>query len=98
MAIKIILSSAAMGDVDELDFGCWARYVAERIDEATGVEVAEVDQQRFGEAGEDQISGATEEQRETLRRWLSVDGWDAFCGQGGPWEKMRAEAEAAAAV
>jgi hypothetical protein len=96
MAITIILSSAAMGDVDELDFDLWTRYVSEHVDEATGAEVAEVHQFRFGEPGPDRIDGATEEQRETLRRWLSVDGWDSFCGQGGPWETMRAETERAA--
>lgn len=96
MGIKITLSSAAMGDVDELDFDLWARFVAEQIDEATGIEVVEVDQARFGEAGEDRIDGATEEQRQVLRSWLSVDGWDVFCGQGGPWETMRAKAEKAA--
>jgi len=87
--IKITLSSAAMGDMtDDRDFDLWARYVTENVTESTGVEVAEVDQYRFGEAGEDAITGADEDERETLRRWLSVDGWEAFCS--GAWQAMAA--------
>lgn len=86
--IKVTLSSANMGDMtDERDFDLWARYVAETIDDATGLTV-EVDQARFGDAGEDVISGATEDERETLRTWLSVTGWEAFCS--GPWQAMAA--------
>lgn len=85
MAIKITLSSAAMGDVNEADFDAWARYVAEHVDEGAGIEVAEVDQMRFGEAGEDGIIGATTEEREAIRTWLSVDGWAAFCADDSAW-------------
>ncbi len=85
--IKITLSSAAMGDVSEADFDAWAAWVADHIDEATGIQVGEVDQFRFGDADEDQITGATEEQRATLRTWLSVDGWAAFCADDSAWPK-----------
>lgn len=84
--IQIILSSANLGDMtDERDFDLWARYVAETIDAATGL-VCEIDQAAFGDAGADQIRGATDDERETLRRWLSVDGWEAFCA--GSWQAM----------
>lgn len=86
MAIRIMLSSADMGDVDERDFDLWTRYVAENVESATGVD-AEVEQGRFGDAGEDVISGATEAQRDLLLSWLSVHGWEAFCA--GPWDEMR---------
>jgi hypothetical protein len=88
--IWITLSSANMGDnVDERDFDLWAKYVAETIDEAVGFEIHEVDQARFGEAGEDWITGATAEETEIIRRWLAVDGWEAFCS--GAWQAMAAE-------
>ena len=83
MAIEIILSSANLGpEADEAFFDAWASYVAEHVDEACGVD-ATVDQCRFGEAGEDSISGASEDERETIRQWLSVDGWEAFCAAQG---------------
>jgi hypothetical protein len=96
MAIEIVLSSANMGDVDETDFDLWRRFVAGRIDDAMGFEVEAVSQRRFGEVGNDCVYGGTEEQREAIRSWLSHDGWDEFCGQGGPWETMRREHDAAA--
>jgi hypothetical protein len=90
--IKIILSSANMGDVDEVDFDCWASFVCDSIDEALGIEVRSVEQFRFGE-GADIISGATDEQEEEIRRWLGHEGWDAFCGE--EWNKRRAARDAA---
>lgn len=92
--VKIVLSSANMGDVDEDDFDIWAGYVADSIDDALGFEVESVDQQRFGEAGDDIVTGGTQEQREAVRQWLKVAGWESFCGQGGPWETRRAELNA----
>lgn len=89
--ITVTLSSANMGDVDETDFDLWARYVADNIEDATGIE-CQIEQHRYGE-GEDEIEAYGEE-RETLRRWLSTDGWNAFCGEA--WETMRAEHDAAA--
>lgn len=93
--IEIVLSSANMGDVDEDDFDIWAGYVADEIDAAMGFEVKAVDQQRFGESGEDIVTGGSAEQRAAVRQWLKVGGWDAFCGQGGPWETRRAALAAA---
>ncbi len=90
--IKVVLSAANMGDVDELDFDIWAKFVTENIDEKTGIEVAEVEQFRFGEPGGDLITGATEEQNDRLSTWIRVDGWELFCGE--TWNTMRAEAEA----
>lgn len=92
MAIEITLSSANMGDVDELDFDLWSRYVADNLEAATGID-AVLDQARFGETGADRISGATEAEHVAIRQWLGVDGWESFCGE--TWTRMRAEAERA---
>lgn len=86
MAIKIILSAANMGNLaDEADFDAWAAFVCEHVDEACGVFVADVDQLRFGDAGPDRVTGATEEQTETILSWLAHDGWDAFCADASAW-------------
>ncbi len=81
MTIKIMLSAANMGpQTTEADFDAWAGYVCNHIDEAMGFEVADVDQFRFiGGAGGDRIDGASDEQREAIRSWLAVAGWEAFC-------------------
>jgi hypothetical protein len=92
--IEITLSSANMGQVDEVDFDLWARYVAENIDDAMGFEVESVDQLAFGEAGDDVVAGGTEEQRQAILSWLGHEGWDAFCGD--TWETMRKEHDAPA--
>ena len=92
MTIKITLSSANMGDVDEADFDCWAGFVNDRIDDVAGATVV-VDQFQFGEADEDQIEGATAAQRDAIRSWLGVDGWNEFCGE--EWTSRRAAKEAA---
>jgi hypothetical protein len=89
MMIRIWLSSAQIGDMaDERDFDLWARYVSETIATATGIAVDEIDQGAFGATGADSISGGTEEQRQELREWLSVTGWEAFCS--GAWQAMAA--------
>lgn len=89
MAIEITLSSANMGDVDETDFDVWTAFVGDRLQDALDLNGTVVlDQFRFGEAGEDRIVGATPEQKEAIRGWLSVTGWEAFCGE--EWEKRRA--------
>jgi hypothetical protein len=90
--IEVMLSSAHMGDVDETDFDVWAEFVSERIEEATGLAI-QVDQAPFGEAGEDVISRADEHERATVREWLSITGWEAFCGQ--EWDARRKAREAA---
>ena len=47
-----------------------------------------VEQGRFGgEPHEDIIRGASEGDEETIRAWLSVTGWEAFCGE--EWETRR---------
>lgn len=78
--IRIVLTAANMGpNATEADYDTWAAYVTSHVDEACGVDVATVDQQHYGHGGEDEISGGSEEQRNTVRRWLSVDGWEAWC-------------------
>ena len=80
--IKITLSAANMGpESTEEDFDAWTAYVNEHIDEALGI-TTEVEQAGFTgrtAIAEDVISGATEEQAEAIRGWLSVNGWEAFC-------------------
>jgi len=90
--IKVTLTAANMGDVDDKDFDCWAEFVTEKIDEATGLTV-EVDQARFGDAGDDVITGATENERDAILRFLGTDGWDAFCGE--EWDRRRDAKDAA---
>lgn len=86
--IKITLSSAPLGAVDDVVFDMWTAHVADRIDAALGFD-CDVHQGRLGEAGEDRIEGASPEQAEAIRRWLGNDGRDEFRGIGGPWETMR---------
>lgn len=86
--IKIKLSSAAMGDVTEADFDAWAAYVLDHIEEETGIEIAEIDQFAFGHAGDDEISGADDDdERAAIRTWLAVIGWEAFCADESAWPK-----------
>lgn len=84
--IRIALSAANMDpNATEADFDAWATYICDHIDEATGL-VCEVDQAAFtgrGAEAEDRIEGATDEQREAIRGWLSVTGWEAFCADAG---------------
>ena len=90
MTIRIWLTSANMGDMtDEHDFDLWARYVRENISESTGIDVAEMNQARYSDGGEDSVYGANEDEREALLRWLRVDGWEAFCA--GAWQAMAAK-------
>lgn len=93
--INVVLTAANMGDVDEVDFGLWTKYAADMLPALVGEEV-DVEQHRFsGGPDRDTITGGTEEQREAIRTWLSVTGWEAFCGE--TWERMRREHDAAAA-
>ena len=93
--ISVTLTAAHMGNVDETDFDLWTKFVTENIDEALGFDVHDIEQGRFPcGAGADVITGATQEQRDAIRAWLDVDGWNAFCGEA--WETMRREHDAAA--
>jgi len=94
MSIKINLTAANMGNVDEIDFDCWAAFVDERID-VLGLEVSAVTQVTWGREmpAQDEIRGATEEQAEIIRRWLGNEGWETFCGE--EWETRRKAREAA---
>lgn len=93
--ISVTLTAANMGDVDETDFDLWAKFVAENHEAALGFEIHEIDQCDFTDgAARDYVSGGTKEQRDAIRHWLSVTGWDDFCGE--TWERMRREHDAAA--
>lgn len=67
----------------EEDFDAWHTFVCNRIDDAVGFEVDYVGQYQFvGELPDrDEIVGGTEEQRESVRRWLLNEGWEAFCAE-----------------
>ena len=91
MSIKIILSAANMGNVDEADFDLWAAYVAEKIDDLTGLSV-DVDQARFGDGSPDEVRGAEPDERETVREAMH-SLWESFCGE--EWETRRKAHDAA---
>ena len=74
------LSSYDLGDVTEADYDMWVSYVADHIDEACGFEVA-VEQRRFGAAGSDRITHATDEQRATITEAVAAMWEDAEWGQ-----------------
>lgn len=80
--IKITLSAANMGPyATEADFDAWAAYVDEHIGEATGL-ACDVEQAGFtGRTAipADEIDAPTNEQAETIERWLSHEGWGAWC-------------------
>lgn len=86
--ISITLTACNMGDVTEADFDAWHRYVCDHIDEALGFEVHEVDQHPFANGpAKNTISGATDEQEEAIREWLSHGGYEAFCATPEAWPK-----------
>lgn len=88
--ISVTLTAANMGDVDETDFDLWTKFVSENHEAALGFEIAEIDQHRFpGGPDRDTITGGTEDERAAIRTWLSVTGWETFCGE--VWETMRRE-------
>lgn len=100
MSIKITLSASGMGDAaDETDFDLWARYVAEQIDERTGL-TCEVDQFAFTGRGswpEDKIEiagsdGEPDDAHETIKAALGAL-YEDFCGD--VWDTMRREHDAA---
>lgn len=78
----IKLTSYHMGDVTEADFDAWAAYVAARIDKETGLDVT-VEQYRFGEGFEDDISEDGDD-RETIREAIQ-SLWEAFCADDSAW-------------
>lgn len=95
--ITVTLTAYNMGDVDEVDFDLWRKFVCENIDDAMGFEVQCVDQFEFpGGPARDRIDGATDVQREAIASWLATTGWEAFCGE--TWERMRREHDAETAV
>jgi hypothetical protein len=93
--IKLTLTAYNMGDVTEEDFDAWARYVAARIDDMTGLDV-DVDQGPFtGERGvlfDDMIDHGDEDhetctQNEEIIQDALRDLWDSFCAEG--WRNNR---------
>lgn len=81
---SVTLTSANMGaDATAQDFAAWVRYVSEHIDARTGLDVT-VDAARFDSGGSDRIV-ADDEDRDTLRRAISVELWEAFCADTSAW-------------
>lgn len=82
--ITVTLTAYNLGpDATEAFFDEWAAYVASNLDEATGLDIS-VDQHAFtgrnAGGSEDTISGATDEQRETIREALS-ELWERGCAE-----------------
>lgn len=97
MSITITLTAYNMGDgCDEADFDAWAKWVAEHVDEACGVDIHHVDQYPFASNhaahATDRVSGGTPEQNEAVRRWLAHEGWEMFCTDPGAWPNREADA------
>jgi hypothetical protein len=80
----VTLTSANMGDVTEADFDAWAAWVNERIDDVAGCPV-NVEQFRFGSGNVNAVSGLDDAAWEAVQRWLSGEGWDAFCADPSAW-------------
>lgn len=80
-AITVTLTAYNMGaECDEQDFAAWHTFVCERIDEAVGFVVDDVDMHDYRNGpSEDTVTGGTDEQRAAIRSWLAHEGWDLFC-------------------
>lgn len=83
-SITVTLTAQNLGpDADESFFDDWAGYLNEHIDEATGLDVS-VGQFAFtgrnSGGDEDVISGATDEQRETIRDAIATL-WEQGCAE-----------------
>jgi hypothetical protein len=81
MAITITLSSYNMGDATEQDYDAWVEYVREHICASCDLQDVDVNQAPFGAGIDETISGADNEQQETISSWLAVDGWVDFCNK-----------------
>lgn len=83
MSPTLILTSYNMGgDATASDYGAWVSYVNEHIDAAVGTFVL-VDALRFGEPGDDRVTGATEDEREAILAAVQ-DLWNDWCAAGVP--------------
>jgi len=88
-AATLRLYSGAMGDVSEADFDAWAAYVQEHL-EIDGLDIT-VERARFGEAGEDALSGdCTEDEAESAHEACAHGLWDAFCSDDSAWPSRSA--------
>lgn len=87
--ISITLTSYNIGDESEAVFDAWANYVANHVEGALSLPEGstDVDQQAYGEAGKDRVSGADDDQREAILNWLAHEGWEDFCGRPDLWPK-----------
>ncbi len=83
-SVTVTLTSYNMGlDATEADFDGWISFVSEKLPERVSFEV-EIDADRFGTAGDDRISNADDDQRETLRDLLGNILWNEWCSAGAP--------------
>lgn len=75
--ITLTIGSQNVGDISESDFDSYVTYVADRIDERTGLAV-QIDS-TFG-GGNDAIARATAEQADTIREAVQ-ELWVEWCAQ-----------------
>lgn len=76
------LSSENMGDASESDYDSYVAFVADRIDAKCGFAV-EVCTERFGGIVSQPVSGATDEQEQTISEALDAL-WVDWCDEGAP--------------
>jgi hypothetical protein len=64
----------------EADYDAWVSYVCAHIDEECHVD-AEVTVEDYDSSGvcETSVSAKSNDVRESVNRWLAVDGWEEFC-------------------
>jgi predicted transcriptional regulator YdeE len=90
MSITLHLTSYNLGpNATEDDYDHWIGYVCQKINEVAGGGVVdEVEASRWGEAGEDRVTGATDEQKVDIKEALETL-WQSFCAEGAEAEAIK---------
>ncbi len=79
---KLTLGRDGLGEAaTDDDYASWIDFVAHRIDEACGFAV-DVEASNPRDVQDDKVSGADDEQRETITEAIRVL-WELWCGLGG---------------
>lgn len=79
----VTLFADGMGDnATEADFDAFVAYVCDRIDDATGLNVA-VEAERYGMAGVTRVQAETSEDEQTVRDAVQTL-WERWCAEGAP--------------
>jgi hypothetical protein len=79
----LILGRGGMGEYTETDFEAWVSYVADRIDEATGLNVR-VEARNKRDVQDNYICGFDSAQDQEIRSALN-SLWDDFCADPSAW-------------